>query len=160
MTNPIPPGYRAVTPSLTFKDSKKAIAYYERAFGAKALDVFPALKGDGVMHATIRIGDCILMMGDEMPHPDSPKSAESAGGSPMSLYLYVDDADSAFERAVAAGGKPLMPVADMFWGDRAGTIQDPFGYQWMIATHKRDLNQEQVRAEAEAFFAQFDANKS
>lgn len=157
MTNAIPKGYHTVTPSLTLKDSKKAIAFYKKAFGAKVLDFFPNLKGDGIMHASLQIGDSIIMMGDEMPQ--GCKSAETLGSSPMSLFIYVPDADALFKQAVAAGGAVAMPIGDMFWGDRAGSIKDPFGYQWMIATHKRDLSKEEVRKEAEAFFAAFAAKK-
>ena len=152
MTKSIPQGYHAVTPSFTFKDSQKAIDFYKKAFGAKVLDVFPNLTGKGIMHATIQIGDSIMMMGDE--GMGGCKSAETLGGSPMSLFIYVSDADGAFKQAVAAGGTVVMPVADMFWGDRAGSIKDPFGYSWMIATHTQDLTQEQMRKGAEAFFAQ------
>src|SRR5690349_6022206 len=120
MTNPIPAGYHSVTPSLTLKDSKKAIEFYQKAFGAKVLDLFPNLNGQGTMHASIQIGNSIIMMGDEMPGGQGCKSAEALGGSPISLYIYVEDVDSAFKQAVAAGAKATMPVADMFWGDRAG----------------------------------------
>lgn len=151
MTQPIPDGFCSVTPSFIFKDSAKAMDFYEKAFGARRLDVMPNLNGEGVMHATIKIGDCLLMMGDESASPNCP-SAETLGGSPISLYLYVSDADAVFNQAVAAGGTVIMPVTEMFWGDRAGTVQDPFGYQWMIATHTRNLTKEQVRAGAEVFF--------
>ena len=151
MAKPIPEGYRAVTPSLTFKDSQKAIDFYKKAFGAKILDLFPSPVGTGIMHATIQIGDSILMMGDENP---GCKSAETLGGSPVSLYLYVPDVDAAFKQAVAAGAAATMPVAEMFWGDRAGHLKDPFGYSWMIATHTRDLSKEEIRKGGEAFFAQ------
>ncbi len=153
MTQPIPAGYRSVTPSFTFKDSKKAVAFYQKAFGAQALDVFPNLNGQGVMHATIRIGDSILMMGDENPGMKC-MSAETLGNSPVSFFIYVPDADAAFRQAVAAGCTATMPVADMFWGDRAGSVRDPFGYSWMIATHKQDLTLDEIRKNAEAFFAQ------
>jgi uncharacterized glyoxalase superfamily protein PhnB len=152
MTNPIPIGYHAVTPSFSFKDSKKAIEFYKKAFNATLLDLFPNLTGEGIMHATIKIGDSILMMGDEMPGGMN-KSAETVGASPISLFLYVTDADAAFKQAVAAGATVVMPVAEMFWGDRAGHLTDPFGYQWMIATHKRDMTPEEIRKEAGAFFA-------
>ncbi len=105
------------------------------------------------MHATIQISDSILMMGDENLE-QSCKSAETLGGSPISLFIYVPNADAAFKQAVAAGGTAAMPVADMFWGDRAGSIKDPFGYSWMIATHTQDLTQKQIRKGAESFFAQ------
>ncbi len=154
MTKPIPEGYRAVTPSFTFKDSEKAIEFYKKAFGAKVLDLLPNLTGRGTMHATIQIGDSIVMMGDEMPGTNCSRSAESLGGSPITLYVYVPNADAAFKQAVAAGGTVVMPVADMFWGDRAGSIKDPFGYSWMIATHTQDLTNDEIRKGAEAFFAQ------
>jgi PhnB protein len=152
MTNPIPAGYHAMTPSFSFRDSKKAIEFYKKAFGATVLDLFPSLDGKGIMHATMKIGDSIFMMGDEMG--DMNRSAETIGASPISLFLYVKDVDAAFKQAVAAGATVIYPVAEMFWGDRAGNLKDPFGYQWMIATHKRDMTQEQIRAEAETFFAQ------
>jgi len=154
MTNAIPHGYHTVTPSLTFKDSQKAIDFYKKAFGARVLDVFPALSGRGIMHATLAIGDSIIMMGDEMPGGQGCPSAESLGASPMSLFIYVPDADVTFKTAVAAGAQEMMPVADMFWGDRAGSLRDPFGYTWMVATHTRDMTKDQIRKEAEAFFAQ------
>ncbi len=154
MTKSTPDGYHAVTPSFTFKDSQKAIDFYKKAFGATVLDVFPNLTGKGIMHATLKIGDSIIMMGDEMPGEQSCKSIETLGSSPISLFVYVPDADKAFQQAVAAGGTAAMPVADMFWGDRAGSLKDPFGYQWMIATHKKDLTQDEIRKGAEAFFAQ------
>ena len=153
MTQPIPEGYHAVTPSFTFKDSKKAIEFYKKAFGAKVLDLLPSPDGGRTMHATIKIGDSILMMGDEMPNPNCGKSAETLGSSPISLYIYVPNADAAFKQAIAAGAIETMPVADMFWGDRCGTLKDPFGYQWMIATHKRDLTNDEINKGAESFFA-------
>jgi len=154
MAKAIPEGYHAVTPSFTFKDSQKAIDFYKKAFGAKVLDVFPALTGRGIMHATLQIGDSIVMLGDEMPGGQGCPSAETLGGSPISLFIYVTNADEAFKQAVAAGCTAAMPVADMFWGDRAGHVKDPFGYQWMIATHTKDLTKEEIRKGAEAFFAQ------
>lgn len=154
MTQPIPEGYRTVTPSFTFKDSQKAIDFYKKAFGAKALDVLPNLNGRGIMHATMQIGNSILMMGDEMPNAKCSKSAETTGSSPVSFFIYVSDADAAFKQALAAGAVEIMPVADMFWGDRCGTLKDPFGYSWMIGTHKRDLTNDEIKKGAEAFFAQ------
>jgi PhnB protein len=155
MVKSIPEGYHSVTPSFTFKDSQKAIDFYKKAFGAKVLDLMKSPDGRGIMHATIQIGNSILMMGDEMPGAENcAKSAETLGSSPISLYIYVPDPDAVFKQAVAAGGTAAMPVADMFWGDRAGSIRDPFGYSWMVATHKQDLTNEQIRKGAEAFFAQ------
>ena len=147
---PIPDGYQSVTPSLTFKDSKRALEFYKKALGAKVIDLMPSPSGQGTMHATIKIGNSILMMGDEMEHC---KSAESLGGSPISLYVYVPDVDAIFKQAIAAGGTVTMPVAEMFWGDRAGNFTDPFGYSWMIATHSHDLTKEEIKKGAESFFA-------
>lgn len=154
MAKPIPEGYHTITPSFTFKDSKKAIEFYKKAFGAKVLDLLPSPDGGRTMHATIQIGDSILMMGDEMPDSNCSRSAESLGASPISLYVYVPNVDAAFKQAIAAGAKEVMPVMDMFWGDRCGTLKDPFGYQWMIGTHKQDLTNDQIQKGAEAFFAQ------
>ncbi len=153
MAKSIPEGYHSVTPSFTFKDSQKAIEFYKKAFGAKVLDMMKNPGGRGIMHATIQIGSSIVMMGDEMPGM-SCKSAETLGGSPISFYIYVADADAAFKQALAAGAVAAMPMGDMFWGDRAGSVNDPFGYSWMLATHKQDLSQDQIRKGAEAFFAQ------
>lgn len=153
MTQLIPDGFHTVTPTLAFRDSQKAIEFYKKAFGAKLLDLFPNPKG-GVMHATLKIGNSIIMMGDEITGDDNcAKSAETLGGSPIGFFLYVTDVDSAFKQAVAAGGEVTMPVTDMFWGDRAGNIKDPFGYSWMIATHKEDLTNEEIEKRAEDFFA-------
>jgi uncharacterized glyoxalase superfamily protein PhnB len=149
---PIPEGFHAVTPSLTLKNSLKAIEFYKRAFGAKVLEVFPAPDGRGTMHATIKIGDSILMMGEEMPNQQC-MSAESLGSSPISLYVYVPNVDAVFKQAVAAGASITMQVADMFWGDRCGSLKDPFGYSWMIATHIRDLTHEEIQQGAKSFFA-------
>src|SRR5256885_8312561 len=113
MAKAIPEGYHNITPSFTFKDSQKAIDFYKKAFGAKVLDVFPNLiTGRGIMHATLQIGDSIVMMGDEMHGEHSPKSAETMGGCPMTQFFYVPNVDAAFKQAVAAGGTETMPVAD------------------------------------------------
>lgn len=154
MTKPIPEGYTSLTPSFTFKDSRKAIEFYKKAFDAKELDIFPNLNGQGIMHATIQIGNSIIMMGDENPDPKCPKSAETTGQSPITMFIYVTNVDEVFKQAINAGSISIMPVADMFWGDRCGQIKDPFGYSWMIATHIKDLSQEQMQKGAEAFFAQ------
>lgn len=149
---PIPAGYHSVTPSLTFKDTAKAMDFYARAFGAKQVDVFPHLDGKGIMHATMEIGNSIVMMGDE--NPNCP-SAETLKGSSVSLFVYVPDSDEVFQKALDAGAVCVMPVMEMFWGDRAGSLKDPFGYSWMIATHTRDMTKEEIKKEAEAFFSRF-----
>ncbi len=150
----IPEGYQSVTPSFSFKDSLKALEFYKKAFSAKILEVFPNLNGPGIMHAVMEIGNSRMMMGDEMPN-QSCKSAESLGASPISLFLYVEDCDATFKQAVEAGCKVTMPLMDMFWGDRAGNVQDPFGYTWMIATHTHDYSKEEIRKNAEAFFVEW-----
>lgn len=153
MTNAIPERFHTVTPMIMVKDARKAIEFYKRAFGAEELFVMPGPDGWGVMHAEVRIGDSIIMMGEE--HPQEPcKSAETIGGSPVSFYIYLKDVDEAFKTALAADAEAQMPVQDMFWGDRAGTVQDPFRYKWTLATHIKDLTLQEIRQGAEAFFAQ------
>ena len=149
---PIPEGFHTVTPTLTLKNTTQAIEFYQRAFDAKVLGLFPALDGKGTMHAQIQIGNSILMMGDEMSN-QACQSAETLGTSPVSLYVYVPNVDAAFRQAVGAGAAVIMPVADAFWGDRCGTLKDPFGYSWTIATHSRDLTPEEMQEGAQAFFA-------
>lgn len=149
---PIPEGFHAVTPCFTLKNSLKAIEFYKKAFGAQVLDLLPSPDGKGTMHVTIKIGDSILMMGDERPD-QSCKSAESLGASPVSYYVYVPDVNAVFKKAIAAGAIETMPVADMFWGDRCASLKDPFGYSWMIATHTRDLTQEEIEEGAQSFCA-------
>jgi uncharacterized glyoxalase superfamily protein PhnB len=158
MTKAIPEGYHTLTPSFTFKDCQKAIEFYKKAFGAEVLDNMPGPDGRGTMHATLKIGNSILMMGDEMASGGC-QSAESLGNSPITLYVYVPDADSAFKQAIAAGASEAMPVMDMFWGDRSGTIKDPFGYMWMIATHKKDLTKDEIQKGAKEFFEQMQKQK-
>jgi len=153
MTKPIPEGYHTITPSFTVKDTQKALDFYKKALGAEVLEVSPSPTGKGIMHATMQIGNSIVMMGDEQ-QGENCKSAESLGGSPITLYVYVPNVDTVFKQAVDAGGTVQMPLSDMFWGDRAGSFRDPFGYSWMIATHKQDLTPEQIRKGAETFFSQ------
>lgn len=104
------------------------------------------------MHAQIRIGDSVIMLGDEMG--DQAKGPRSIGGTLVSLFIYLDNVDAAWKRAVDAGGKPLVPLADQFWGDRGGCMEDPFGHQWWLAQHTQDLTPEEIRKNAEAFFSQ------
>jgi uncharacterized glyoxalase superfamily protein PhnB len=153
MTKAIPEGFHSVTPMFVFKDIRKAIEFYRRAFGGEELLVMPGPDGKGVMHAEVRIGDSIIMMGEEHPQ-ESCKSAETIGGSPVSFYIYLEDVDEAFRTALAAGAEARMPVQDMFWGDRAGTVQDPFGHTWTLATHIKDLTPQEIEQGAQAFFAQ------
>ena len=153
MTKAIPEGFHTVTPMFVFKDVRKAIEFYRRAFGAEELFVMPGSDGKGVMHAEVRIGNSIIMMGEENPQ-EPCKSAETIGGSPVSFYIYLENVDEAFRTALAAGAEARMPVQDMFWGDRAGTVQDPFGHDWTLASHIKDLTPQEIQQGAEAFFAQ------
>ena len=148
---PIPKGFHTVTTCLMFRGADRAIDFYKEAFGAEVLDRLTAPDGKSVVHAQVRIGNSFLFLGDEIPGMGSG-APEKYGGSPVSLHLYVEDVDSAFERAVSAGAKIVMPVADMFWGDRYGKVADPFGYEWGLATRKEDLTPEEIRRGAEEFF--------
>ena len=151
MTKPIPDGFHTLTPHLVVSDAAKAIEFYKKAFGAQEIERFMRPDGKAVMHAQLKIGDSMMMLGSEFPpHCLSPKSR---GGTSVSLYLYVENADSAFDRAVKAGCTVKMPMTDQFWGDRYGQVEDSFGHEWSIATHKKDLTQDQIAANAKTFFA-------
>ena len=134
---PIPEGYHTLTPYFTVRDAARAIEFYKQAFGAVEKGVMNGPDGK-VMHAELRIGDSLFMLADEFPQYGS-LSPQSTGGTGMGLHIYVEDVDSAFDRAVKAGATTEMPVTDMFWGDRYGQIEDPFGHRWSIATHIRDV---------------------
>ncbi|HSE57131.1 MAG TPA: VOC family protein [Nitrospiraceae bacterium] len=151
--NPVPAGYHSLTPMLTVPEVDKALDYYERALGAEERSRFLGLDGKSIMHAELRIGDSVVMLGGEQPEKGC-RSPQTLGGTPVSLYLYVEDADQAFHRATSAGARVAMPVGEMFWGDRCGTFVDPFGHQWTVATRKADLSQEDIQKRGEAFFAQ------
>lgn len=153
MTKAIPEGFHSVTPMFMFKDARKAIEFYKRAFGAQERFAMPGPDGKGVMHAEVLIGSSIIMMGEENPQQPC-KSAETIGGSPVSFYLYVEKVDEAFRIALEAGAEVRMPVQDMFWGDRIGTVQDPFGYSWTLATHIKDLTPQEIQEGAQAAFAE------
>ena len=153
MAKAIPEGFHSVTPMFMFRDARKAIEFYKNAFGAQEHYAMPGPDGTGIMHAEIQIGNSIMMLGEEHPQ-EQCKSAETAGGSPVSFYLYVENVDAAFRRALEAGAEVMMPLQDMFWGDRTGSVKDPFGYGWTLATHTRDLTQEEIQEGAQAFFAE------
>src|SRR6186997_3404799 len=136
-TSPIPTGMTAVTPHLIVDGAARAIEFYKAAFGATEEMRLPAPDGK-LMHARLRIGGAAVMLVDEMPHCNAlgPKTLK---GTPVTIHLFVEDADAVFARAAKAGASALMPPADMFWGDRYGVVTDPFGHRWSIATHQRDL---------------------
>jgi PhnB protein len=145
---PIPEGYHSVTPYLIIRGAADAIEYYKQAFGATELMRYPAPDGK-IGHAEIKIGDSPVMMADEYPEMGY-KSPQSIGGSSGSLMIYVDDVDTVFNRAVEAGGTVKEVVQDKFYGDRTGTVIDPFGHVWHIATHKEDLSMEEMQQRAKA----------
>ena len=144
MVNPIPEGYNTVTATLTVKEAAKAIEFYKKAFDANELYRFPGPDGKTIMHAEIMIGNSIVMLADEMPGMGC-RSPQSIGGTSSSIYLYVNDADSTFNKAISAGAKVLMPLMDGFWGDRFGSIEDPFGHVWGIATRKKDMTPDEIK---------------
>ncbi len=148
----IPEGYHSITPALIVKDGNAAIEFYKNGFGAEERNRMKSPDGR-IGHAELKIGDSIVMLTDEFPEMKclSPKSI---GGSPVSMYVYVEDVDAVFSRAVSAGAKVLDPVNDQFWGDRHGRIEDPFGHLWSIATHKKDLSPEEMKKAAEEAFSQ------
>ena len=139
--NPLPSGYHSITPSVIVDDAAKALAFYRDAFGAEQTYCLPM--GDRIAHAEIRIGDSRLMLSDEFPEWDA-KSPRTLGGATGSFTIYVPDADAAVQRAVKAGAKVVQPVEDQFWGDRMGTVEDPFGQKWMLGTHVEDVSPEEM----------------
>jgi PhnB protein len=156
MAKPIPDGYYTVTPHLTVKGAEKALDFYKQAFGAQEIVRMPGPGGQGIMHAEIKIGNSIVMLNDEFPGMGE-SSPQSLGGHTASIYLYVEDVDSVYAKAVAAGGTGRVPVMDMFWGDRTGRVVDPFGHEWAISTHKEDLSVEEIMKRAETFMAKMAA---
>lgn len=151
MTKPIPDGFHSLTPHIVVTDGAAAIKFYKKAFGAQELGRHLTPDGKTVMHGQMKIGNSMLMLGGEFP--PNCLSPKSRGGTSVFLHIYTEDADAAFDRAVKAGCTVKMPVSDMFWGDRYGVVEDPYGHQWSIATHKHDYTEAQIAANAKAFFA-------
>jgi PhnB protein len=144
MPHPIPAGFHALTPHLVVKGAAEAIEFYKRAFGAREISRMPFPGPDGkvsIGHAELRIGDSVLFLADEFPQQGV---LGPSGHSPVTIHMYVTDADAAFARAVEAGARAVMPPADMFWGDRYGKLVDPFGHNWSIAEHLEDLSPAQM----------------
>ena len=139
---PIPEGHRTVAPYLAIKNAVGALEFYKTAFGA--VETFKLLVPDGrVGHAELRLGDSLIMLSDEFPEFGG-KAPESLGGSPVSIHLYVEDVDAFVQRAVAAGARELKPVTNQFYGDRSGTITDPYGHVWTIGSHVEDVSPEEI----------------
>jgi uncharacterized glyoxalase superfamily protein PhnB len=153
MTKPIPDGYGTVTASLIVKNAANAIEFYKKAFEAQEIYRFPGPDGKTIMHAELKIGNSRIMLSEESPQMNC-RSPQSLGGTGIYLYTYMENADTTFNKAVAAGAKPTMPVMDMFWGDRFGQIQDPFGHIWGLATHKKDMSPEEINKAGQEFFKQ------
>ncbi len=152
--NPIPAGYHSLTAQLSIDGAAQAIEFYKRAFGAEELDRALDPSGKKVWHAALRVGDSMLFVNDVFPEMGAPDPARSA------MWLYVANVDAAFERAVGAGGQPVMPPMDMFWGDRMGQIKDPFGQKWTIATRVKDQTPEETQRALEAMLAQTKGQKA
>jgi PhnB protein len=140
---PIPDGYHTVTPYLIVDGAAGAIEYYRKAFGASELLRMSDPQGR-IGHAEIRIGDSVIMLADEH-HEMGYRGPRTLGGTSVSILLYLADVDAVFERAISAGGKALRPVADQFYGDRMGTLEDPFGHVWTLGTHIEDVSPEEMK---------------
>ncbi len=160
--NPIPKGYHSVTPYLMVKGAAKAIDFYKKAFGAKVMERCNCPETGLVVHAELKIGDSMVMLADEPPKPKEccgGLSPLTLKGTSVLLHLYVKNVDTAFKQAVKSGCKVLMPLTDMFWGDRFGQLQDPFGHKWALATHKEDLSKKEIEKRAKEFMKQCMAKK-
>ncbi len=152
---PIPEGYHSLTPYLAVEDASKAIEFYKEAFGAEENFRMPGPDGM-IAHAELRIGDSKLMLSDPFPHSNVRPPAER-GGPTGSVFMYVEDVDATFEQAQRAGAEVVSELEDMFWGDRFGTLSDPFGHVWSVATHKEDLSEEEMAERSKAAMAEMGA---
>ncbi|HMK58610.1 MAG TPA: VOC family protein [Nitrososphaeraceae archaeon] len=149
----IPEEHHTITPYLVVKNGAQAIEFYKKGLGAEERFRMNGPDGKSIVHVQLKMGDSVFMLADEFPQMNS-LSPESIGGSPVSMYVYVEDVDAVFNQAVSAGATVLNPVMDMFYGDRWGYIRDPFGHLWSIATHKKDLTPDELKKAAEIAFAE------
>ena len=149
---PVPEGYHLVTPYLCIKGASEAIEFYKSAFDATELMRIPSPDGS-IGHAEIQIGDSRIMISDGSPEMDF-RSPATIDGTPVHVYMYVEDVDRIFAQANAAGATAMMPLEDQFWGDRTGTLVDPFGHRWYASTHKEDLTEEEIAARAARLFGE------
>lgn len=140
----VPEGFHTITPHLTVRDSKRAIEFYKKAFGAKELGVVLAPNGK-VMHALLQIGDSKLMLNDEFPEMGGERAPEPGDDTGVTINLYLEKMDPVFESAVSAGAKAKLPPTDMFWGDRYAKLSDPFGHHWALAQHVKDMTEEEMK---------------
>ncbi len=150
-TRPIPEGYHSVSPALAIDGAADAIDFYKRAFGAKERYRMPAPDGK-IAHAELEIGDSVVMLSDVFPQA-TVKAPTELGGTTVSIFLFVEDVDAVFQQAVDAGASVTMPLEDMFWGDRFGTVEDPYGHSWSLATHVEDVPPEEMEERAKQAFA-------
>jgi len=150
-TNPTPRGYHSITPSVVVNDAAKALEFYHNAFDAKETYRLP-MNGK-IGHAELQIGDSRLMLSDEWPEWDA-LGPKTRGGATGSFMIYVPDADAAVEKAVKAGAKVIQPVENQFWGDRVGTVEDPFGHKWMLGTHVEDISDDEMKHRGEEWVKQ------
>src|SRR5688572_19763769 len=144
---PLPPGYRSLMPYMIVKGAAQAIEFYKKALGATERMRIPAPEGK-IGHAELQIGNSVIMLADEFPEMGA-RSPKSIGGTPVSFCIYVDDCDARFKQAIAAGAKETRPLKDQFYGDRSGTLEDPFGHTWTIATHIEDVSPEEMARRAQ-----------
>jgi PhnB protein len=146
--NPVPNGFHSITPHLVVRGAAKAIEFYKQAFGAESLSAMSMPGSDKIMHATIKIGDSMIMLADDFPEWGSNSPQDSPVGSGVVIHIYTADTDGMFQKAVTAGAIVKMPPMDMFWGDRYAQVTDPFGHRWSIGTHVKDVAPEEMAAAA------------
>ncbi len=156
----IPAGHPSVVPHLVIRSAADAIEFYKVAFGAEEIKRMPSPDGRGLMHAEIKIGDGRIFLCDEMPQMERWVSPKSLNGTTVAVHLWSDNVDALFARAVKAGAKAVMPLTDMFWGDRYGRLTDPFGHEWSLAQHIKDVSPDEMAEAAAAFFQQGDGTGS
>ena len=155
---PIPQGFHTVTPGLVVRGAAQAIEFYKKALGAQEVTRMPGPDGK-IMHAELRIGDSMIFISDEVTGMGNTRSPQTMGGCSCTLNVYVPDVDQVFKQAIASGAKEAMPVSDQFWGDRYGSLIDPFGFVWGIGTHKEDLSEAEVQTRAQEFFTKMQQQK-
>lgn len=157
--NRVPKGMHTLTPNLVVRDCAQAMEFYKKALGAQEISRMPAPDGRSIWHAELRIGDSVFFLNDEMP--GMGRSAPTASNPlPVTMWLYVKDCDAAYRQAVDAGAKSTMTPADMFWGDRCGSVADPYGYLWSFATHQKDVTGAELRRAGEAFAREMEQRAS
>ncbi len=151
----IPDGYHTITPNITVREAASALSFYQKAFGAEEIMRMPG-PGGKIMHAEMRVGDSRVMLQDEMPEMGN-KGPRSSGDTSVTFYMYVNNVDAAWKRAVDAGAKIVMPLDDMFWGDRTGRLQDPYGHTWMLAQHVKNVSQADMKRGQDEMLAKMKA---